>query len=186
MEASTTHIKEVSTWVQKNFSNLSTPDIRLNKRIIKIAEAMANKPGVSLPGLFGTWKDTKAIYRLLSHESITPDSIQSEHKANCMRTISSKGTYLLIEDTSELSWSGHQPIKGLGPIGSGQSGMQGFLLHSVLAAKYFSRDSLEIIGIPSQQFYIRKPRPKMKLINHHSKRKAVNENRNCGQILVTI
>jgi transposase-like protein/DDE family transposase len=154
-------INESSEWSKQNFSNLVTTDIRLNKRIMKIAEAMANKPGVTLPGLFGTWKDTKAIYRLLNHDSITPDIIQAEHKENCKRKISEKGTYLLIEDTSDFSWSGHQPIEGLGPIGSSKSGLQGFLLQSVLAAKYRGiDDSVDIIGIPSQQFHIRKPRPK--------------------------
>jgi Transposase DNA-binding/Transposase Tn5 dimerisation domain len=148
-------------WAKQNFSNLTTTDIRLNKRIIKIAEAMAKKPGTTLPGLFGTWKDTKAIYRLLNHDSITPAVIQDEHKEICKRRISEKGTYLLIEDTSEFSWSGHQPIEGLGPIGSGKEGMQGFLLQSVLAARYRGiNNSVEIIGLPSQQFHIRKPRPK--------------------------
>ncbi len=151
----------VTEWAKQNFSNLATDDIRLTKRIIKIAEAMAKKPGTTLPGLFGTWKDTKAIYRLLNHDSITPDVIQDEHKESCKIRISEKGTYLLIEDTSEFSWSGHQPIEGLGPIGSGKSGLQGFLLQSVLAAKYYGvNDPVEIIGIPSQQFHIRKPRPK--------------------------
>lgn len=154
-------ISEPFKWAKQNFSNLTTTDIRLNKRIIKIAEAMANKPGTTLPGLFGAWKDTKAIYRLLNHDSITPDVIQVEHKENCKKKLSGKGIYLLIEDTSDFSWSGHQTIEGLGPIGSGKSGLQGFLLQSVLAAKYRGiNDSVEIIGIPSQQFHIRKPRPK--------------------------
>lgn len=165
--------REPSEWVKQNFSNLSTTDVRLNKRIMKIAEAMTNKPGTTLPGLFGTWKDTKAIYRLLNHDSITPDVIQNEHKVNCKRKISEKGVYLLIEDTSEFSWSGHQPIEGLGPIGSGKSGLQGFLLQSVLVAKYHSiHDPVEIIGVPSQQFYIRKPRPKSEMNKSSFKAKS--------------
>lgn len=174
MEVSITN--ESFEWATHNFSNLSTADARLSKRIMKVAEAMANKPGVTLPGLFGTWKDTKAIYRLWNHSAITPEVIQQKHKENCKMKLSTPGVYLLIEDTSDLSWSGHQPIKGLGPIGSGKAGLQGFLLQSVLAVKYRGiHDSVEIVGIPSQQFHIRKPRPKNE--THKSSFKAKSRER---------
>ena len=48
----------------------------------------------------------------------------------------SPGHYLLLEDTSEISFSGREPIEGLGPIGEGNQGQQGFLLHSVMAVRY--------------------------------------------------
>ena len=41
------------------------------------------------------------------------------------------GVYLLLEDTTELSWSGKQAIAGLGPIGNSAVGLQGFFVEGV-------------------------------------------------------
>ena len=41
------------------------------KRLTKLAAAMAESPGQSLPQQCGAWADLKAAYRLLSHPEVT-------------------------------------------------------------------------------------------------------------------
>jgi hypothetical protein len=86
---------------------------------------------------------------------------------------------LLLEDTSELSWSGGASIEGLGPIGEGSEGLQGFLLHSVLAvgwpegaARASARPPLPLWGLADQQYHVRIPRPENEPNEASLKRKS--------------
>ena len=85
-----------------------------------------------------------------------------------MEQLEKPGTYLLIEDTTELDWTGRVPIPGLGPIGNRNDGTQGVRLHSVVAARWTMarpvaqcghRPSVELLGLASQEYYRRVPRP---------------------------
>src|SRR5262249_1425680 len=75
------------------------------------------------------------------------------------------GVYLLLEDTTELSWSGKQAIAGLGPIGNSAAGLQGFLLHTVLGVRWPEdppqdnslRQPVEVLGLRDQQYSVRTP-----------------------------
>ena len=60
------------------------------------------------------------------HQEATPDNIQSGHRALVLEAMRQPGVYLLLEDTTELSWSGKHAIGGLGPIGNSAAGLQGF------------------------------------------------------------
>jgi hypothetical protein len=84
--------------------------------------------------------------------------------------IDTRQLFFATQLTSEMTWSGHQPIEGLGPIGSGASGLQGFHLHSVLAVRWQcevaeakswpTRPAVDVLGLPVQHYHVRKPRPK--------------------------
>ncbi|MBI3302392.1 MAG: VCBS repeat-containing protein [Deltaproteobacteria bacterium] len=81
----------------------------------------------------------KAAYTLFRRPGATPDTLQASHREAVRAELQQAGRYLLLEDTTEMSWSGQQPIVGLGPIGSGDRRAQGFLLHSVLAVRWTPR-----------------------------------------------
>jgi hypothetical protein len=124
--------------------------------------------------------DVKAAYRFFRHPEATPDALQLAHREVVLEQLQQPGHYLLLEDTSEMSWSGHQPIAGLGPIGSGATGLQGFLLHSVLAVRWRceiaaqttrwpGRPSVEVLGLPVQHYHVRQPRPAGEPTKNNSK-----------------
>lgn len=79
--------------------------------------------------------DIKAAYNFFRRSEATPENLQLAHRELVMEQLQFPGRYLLLEDTSELSWSGNEPIPGLGPVGNGAAGLQGFHLHSVLAVR---------------------------------------------------
>lgn len=66
---------------------------------------------------------------------MTPERVQSAHRAWVMEQLETAGTYLLLEDPSDLDWTGRAPIPGLGPIGHRNESTQGVRLHSVIAAR---------------------------------------------------
>ncbi len=119
--------------------------------------------------IFSTPYQVKAAYRFFRHPEATPDNLQLAHREVVIEQLHQPGRYLLLEDTSEMSWSWHEPIPGLGPIGPGSSGLQGFHLHSMLAVRWQweaqeadqwpGRPTVEILGLPVQRYPVREPRP---------------------------
>lgn len=158
---------ETATWAERTFAGVAVGDVRRTRRIVQIAHAMAEQPGVPIPHLFDSWSDTKAAYSVFRFPTVTPDRVQKPHRAQVARQIAEAGqTILLIEDTTTLSWSGNLPIQGLGPIGTGREHEQGFLLHSTVAVRWTAPDSaqstrppVDVLGLADQVYHIRTPRP---------------------------
>ena len=153
-------------WAKKHFGGAICTDIRRQRRLISLASQMMKSPGKSIPQLGKSAYEAKSSYNLLSNKESCPDYIQKGHRELVQSSMNQPGTYLLIEDDSTLSWSGKKPIPGLGPVGDFSDGLQGFILHSVLVAKWpdstFSkgpRPSLEILGLADQQSYLRERAP---------------------------
>lgn len=156
--------EEAREWCQQQFQGVMFSDKRRVKRVERIASALAENPGNSIPQLFERPYDVKAAYNLFNHPEATPESLQSGHREEVNRRLREAPTTLLLEDTTELAWATQEEIKGLGPVGSGVSWVQGFLLHSVLAVRWSGelasrRPPLEILGLADQQYYIRKSVP---------------------------
>jgi hypothetical protein len=135
---------------------------------VAIAEAFATNPGLSIPRLFATRSDVKAAYTLFDHVEAAPDNVQAAHAHLVREAMQEAGIYLLIEDTTEMSWAGSEPIEGLGPIGPTKEGKLGFLLHSTLGARWdeallapaqVARPPLDVLGMVDQQYDVRVPRP---------------------------
>jgi len=128
--------------------------------VIDIDQKMAQSPEKSIPQLFNNTYAIKATYQLFKHERSTPDLLQEGHR-NLVFEQLKNGTYLLIEDTSEFSWSGNLPVQGLGPISASTKGLQGFFLHSVIATRWLDsqpnnhQSSLDIIGLIDQLYNVR-------------------------------
>ena len=172
--------EEPQRWAEAHFADLELSDVRRASRVVTIAQAMARNPGLSIPQMFAHPYDVKAAYNLFKHPDLTPDNLQAGHRDLVIDQMRKAGLYLLIEDTTELSWSGKKPIAGLGQIGNGADGLQGFFLHSVLSVRWpkaavMSNDSkrpaVEVIGLCDQQYFVRKRRPKGQPRESSQKRK---------------
>jgi hypothetical protein len=152
---------------EEKFSIVDLGDCRRTQRVMKIALALAAHPSRSIPEVFDRPYDVKATYSLLRHEAATPDALQAGHRDVVAVEMERPGTYLLLEDGSDLSWVGNNPIVGLGPIGTGAEGLQGFILHSVMAVRWPDDglpamqspcSSMEVRGLADQQYYVRPPK----------------------------
>jgi hypothetical protein len=156
--------QEPQRWAEEQFAGAKLTDIRRVARVKTIAEAMAVHPGRSIPQLCDSPYAVKATYNLFNHEAATPENLQAGHRAAVLEAMRQPGVYLLLEDTTELSWSGKHAIRGLGPIGNSAAGLQGFFLHTVLSVRWpdasqdtSKRRPVEVLGIGDQQYYVRTP-----------------------------
>lgn len=150
--------QDIQKWATKNFSDALLFNKTKVKRLISIAAKLSEAKGTSLARLFDNWYDTKATYNLLKHPVMTPDCIQNPHRKIAFQNIENwQGDVLAIDDASEFEWNYNEPIKGLGPVGSGRDSDQGFILHSTLAIGITNKGKLEVLGLPFQQYYVRPP-----------------------------
>lgn len=153
-------------WAQQHFGDTDLGDVRRTRRVVTLAAAVAAKPGSSIPRLFQHRYDVKAAYHLLSLQDLSPDVLQATHRRLVREHLQHPGVFLLVEDATVLSWSGNQPISGLGTVGPTKHGGQGFTLQTVLALQWPSVDAgqghrpvVSVLGIPSQNALVRHPDP---------------------------
>jgi len=165
----TVHQQAPKAWAEKHFGEVELGDLRRDQRAVEIAAAMAANPDKSIPQIFLRPYDVKAAYGLFKRAEATPDNLQAAHRELVIEEMKKPGRYLLLEDTSEMTWPGQAPIEGLGPIGTGAEGLQGFHLHSTLAVRWRmeppeaehwpGRAAVEVLGLADQQYYVRQARP---------------------------
>lgn len=151
-------------FARSEFGDCSVGDPRRQQRVVSLATAMATYPGLSIPQLFGgNSYPINASYDLFKREEATPDRLQSTHRDRVRQRCSASGLYLLVEDTTDVSYSGGEHREGLGPIGNRRSASyQGVRLHSVIAMRVATeaeagprRRPVEICGLLDQQFLVR-------------------------------
>jgi hypothetical protein len=157
-------VDRVEEWGAEHFSGTPLGDVRRARRAVVLANAFASNPGVSIPHLFKEPYQVQAAYDFLSRPEATPDNIQSTHRERVGQAMcASRETVLLIQDTTTFSWSGKDRIEGLGPIGNGNKGQQGFHCHSVLAVRVLSpgvagwAPAVQLLGLADQQYLVRTP-----------------------------
>ncbi len=164
-----THFCDPQLWAQTHFGGTVLGDARRSRRVVTLAAGWARQPGASIPQLgVGQAGASKAAYRLLGSATATPEALQGPHQAVVGQALQAPGTYLLVEDTTELSWPETEERRpGLGPVGPGKATSQGVLLHSLVAAAWPAQDpdpaakrpALPLLGLLDQQFHVRQPVP---------------------------
>ena len=164
-------------WAQTHFGEVVLGDVRRSRRVVTLAAGWAREPGASIPRLSqGQAYASKAAYRLQGHVQATPDARQTPHRQQVTQQLQAPGTYLLVEDTTELSWpEAAERRPGLGPVGPGKATSQGVLLHSLLAAAWPAQDpdpaakrpALPLLGLLDQQYHVRQPVPEGEKAHPH-------------------
>ena len=55
-------------WAAQEWATADLGDRRLNRRLIKVAQQLADQPTASIPGACGGWTETAGAYHLLGNE----------------------------------------------------------------------------------------------------------------------
>lgn len=140
-------------WAEEQFGTCDLKDQRRTNRLVGLAASVLCNPAGSLPDQMADMADLKAAYRLFARDGVTFEAIAGPHwKLTRQRA---PGTYLVLDDTTELDFGIHRDIPGMGQTGNG--GGLGFLLHSALVV---GAESEEIFGLAGQKIRYRKPKPK--------------------------
>ena len=110
-------LQTAGLWARREFDDVDLGDRRLSERAVKIAEALAECPGGTLPGPLSDWADLKAAYRFVGNKAVTFEKLQQPHRERTHQSCCSRGEYLLIEDTTQADFTLHWSVRGLGRIG---------------------------------------------------------------------
>ena len=68
------------SWASKKLQSAALPDKRLNQRLIKIVENLAQQPHASVPQASGDWANTKATYNFWKSSRIEAEDIIEAHQ----------------------------------------------------------------------------------------------------------
>jgi hypothetical protein len=121
-------ISDPRDWASYHFGLAKLGDVRRTQRLVHFAADMAADPAASIPRICADWADTKAAYVLFARPEVTFEAVCQPHFA--LRHNVGSRRYLLLNDTTQLSFGRRRKTKGLGPLGNGSD--RGLLLHSGL------------------------------------------------------
>ena len=152
------NIMDPAAWAAKQFADCDLGDPRRTRRLEAVGAALAKQAQGTLPGSFDTWAELIAAYRLVNNSAMTHPQVVAPHIQRTRKAMQAPGEYLIIEDTSSLSFTGKQVGARLGRIGN--DGGQGLWLHTSLAVVVHAYDSMQdpqitLLGLFAQQCWSR-------------------------------
>src|SRR5512135_1495184 len=134
-----------------------------------------------MTSIFSRPAELKAAYRLFDRDEVTHQAVLDPHCQRTRQALRQPGRFLLLEDTTELDFTGHPATEGLGRIGGARDdqGPRGLLLHTSLAVQLLPGPEPDvvvgrIVGLahqvvwartkpPSKDEHGRRPSPKERL-----------------------
>ena len=130
---------EAHQWAENEFGGAPLGDVRLSKRLVKVAAAKAEVPDRAFSGVAkGDWAAVKAYYRLIDQpeeSAVSMPGILAPHRRRTVRRMKGQKTVLCVQDGSDLEYTNLDQCEGLGEMGTNQTGAKsrGLHLHSTLA-----------------------------------------------------
>jgi Transposase DNA-binding len=107
-------------------------DLRLSKRLNKVADAFGSNPHLSIPAALHSRSDLDGAYRFFDNPKDSPDEIHRPHAERSVERISKTSVALLVQDTTDIDLTRPSRIV----VGSGSLGSDpcvGAFLHPVFA-----------------------------------------------------
>jgi len=142
------------SWAERTFGEVQLQDLRRTRRAVQVASKLAENPLGSLPAQMQTWKETKALYRLLDEPDVTFAALMQPHLHQTREQALSSPVVLLVQDTTDIDLSHRHKISGVGQIGNERG--RGFFVQTVLAVRPQTR---EVLGCMAQEPFVRIPAP---------------------------
>src|SRR5258708_15396469 len=152
------------SWAERTFGGVQLHDMRRTRRAVQAATNLAENPLGSLPAQMHTWKETKALYRLLDEPDVTFAALMHPHFEQTREQATSAPVVLLVQDTTDIDLSHRRKISGVGQIGNERG--RGFFVQTVLAVRPQTR---EVLGCLAQEPFVRIPAPQGE--QRHQRRK---------------
>lgn len=141
---------DTGQWIQTEWGSADTGDVRLTKRMKSIIASFCAAPSASIPEAAGNWAKTKATYRFLNNDKVTPDVILTPHHEATSARMEEHKVVLAVQDTTYLNYTHHPSTEGLGVIGDTTT-LTGMLVHTTLA---FTPEGIPL-GLIDQQTWVR-------------------------------
>ena len=136
-------------WAEGLWASADFGDRRLTRRAVRIAATLAAAPTDSIPQACGKWAETKATYRFIDNERVTPRAIFAPVRRKTAEASADLETLLAIQDTTAMVFPNAYQATGLGPVNGTKA--QGLFVHSTLAL----RESGIALGVLDQHVWAR-------------------------------
>jgi hypothetical protein len=143
-------IPNAAAWAAQQWGAVDLGDRRRNARAVQIGQAIAAKPDASLPNQMATWNAVRGAYRVLNNRAVTLEALLAPHCRATLAAAAQTPVVVLAEDTTELNFTAHPTMTGLGPVGDGRG--RGLLVHDTLA---IVPDSRQVLGLAHLQVVLR-------------------------------
>ncbi len=137
------------SWAEAEFKTIDLGDARLNRRVIKIVEALGLAPGRMIPQAFQSWGSIKACYNFFSNGLVSEKKIIVPHVKQTIERIKEYPIVLLPNDTSELDYNAKEAMEGKERITNTKKGLW---LHPTIAVT----PERVMLGIVDVNFWKRK------------------------------
>jgi hypothetical protein len=136
----------------QEFGDAALGDRRRTRRLVAVADACLAAPDQALPDKLHDPGGYQGALRLFRSPRVTHAAVIAPHQIRTLdRAETHTETVLIVHDTTDLDFSGHQTLASqLGPIGNG--GGRGLLCHNSLA---IDSATGAILGLVAQQLHVR-------------------------------
>src|SRR6266446_4056746 len=108
------------SWAEQTFGGVRLHDLRRTKRAVQAASKLAENPLGSLPAQMQTWKETKALYRLLDEPEVTFAALMQPHFQQTREQALSSPVVLLVQDTTDIDLSHRHKISGVDKLATNE------------------------------------------------------------------
>ena len=144
-------LSDTTNWAVNEFADADLGDLRRTKRLVELANLLAQNPRASLPEACGTSAMRKGAYRFFENDDIEPQDIEQSHIEATYGRLAHVPVVLAVQDTTEVNWTNLRATQGLGPLG--HTACQGLFVHSTLAIT----PERVPLGLLAQQVWARDP-----------------------------
>ena len=118
-------------WARQELAGARLPDRRYADSLVGVAEGLAENGEESYSRAVGH-AGRQAARRAFGHPEVTPDALLEGHFQQTGARCSEHRMVLVVQDTTDINYSGHKATAGLGPI-SERRESRGLMAHSALA-----------------------------------------------------
>src|SRR5438270_958980 len=106
----TQEVLDPKSWAERTFGSVQLHDRRRTRRAVQAATNLAENPLGSLPAQMHTWKEIKALYRLLDEPDVTFTALMQPHVQQSREQATSSPVVLLVQDTTDIDLSHRHKI----------------------------------------------------------------------------
>lgn len=123
------------TWAQQELGGAQLGDARLSRRLVLLANRLAEQPSASIPQACRGWAEMQAAYRFLAQDRLDWRDILQPHWDASAQRMQAHPVVLCLQDTTELDFEG-KAARGLGPLSyEAQRGMYVHPTYAVTPAR---------------------------------------------------
>jgi len=95
--------------IAEELRGIELGDERVDRRSIQLIETLAVNPTASINASCQGWAETKAAYRFLDNDLVTPEKILLPHQDATLGRIQEQPVVVIVQDTTELDYTDHPP-----------------------------------------------------------------------------